>query len=356
MVNCERECVVYILVFIDIIVDIESDKKKIVFKKNKFPKWNVEWPNYETMESYYKTKSIFKVIGKWKWHLLVIVVVACVLSVLFSSPWFIKPKYKSSATVYPANIIAFSEESETEQMLELINSTDIKFRIIESFELFNHYGVSKDDVNYKAKILKFYNGNVNFQKTPNDAIVISVVDEDPQIAADIADSIICYYNDMVLEMHMIKSEEIVEIYSNEYQKKLVEIDSLADKLKSYRTEYGLLDLSVQVEKYTEAIYMGKSLVEARTVLDNWKEYGADYQKVDSLYFYAISDMHYNKNIYENALRDVEKVQTYAHVFSKPFPADKKIYPVRWLIVLFSVLGAFLAGVIIVSIIEGNKKL
>lgn len=307
------------------------------------------------MESYYKTKSIFRLVAKWKWHLLILVVVAGALAVLFSSSWFIKPKYKSTATVYPANIVVLSDESESEQMIELIQSTDIKFRVIETFELFDHYEVSKDDPNYVDKILKFYDGNISFQKTPNEAIVISVVDEDPQIASDIADSIICYYNDMVLEMNKEKSAEVVKIYYDSYQKKLVEIDSLAVLLKSYRTEYGLLDLSAQVEKYTEAIYMGKSLDEARTVLGNWKEYGADYQKTDSLYYYAISDMHTAKRVYESALRDVNKKQTYAHVVSKPFPADKKSYPVRWLIVLFSVLGAFLAGVILISIIEGNKK-
>jgi uncharacterized protein involved in exopolysaccharide biosynthesis len=307
------------------------------------------------MENYYKTKSIFKLILKWKWHLIIFVIIAAGLAVLFSSSLFIKPKFKSTATVYPANITVLSEESETEQMLELIESTDIKFRVIESFKLYDHYGVSKDDSNYKDKILKYFEGNVSFQKTPNEAIVISVVDEDPQIASDMADSIISFYSDMVLSLNKVKSKEIVTIYYKEYTKKLEEIDSLSKQLKTFRTEYGLLDLSAQVEKYTEAIYLGKSLDEARTVLGNWEEYGSDYQMTDSLYYYAISDMHTAKTVYESAMRDVEKIQTYAHVISKPFPADKKSYPIRWIIVLFSVLGAFLAGVIVISIIEGNKK-
>ncbi len=307
------------------------------------------------MENYFNTKSIFKLILKWKWHLLVIVIVAFALSAVFSSSLFIKPKYKSTATLLPANIVVLSDESEAEQMLELIQSTDIKFQVIDAFDLPKHYDVNKEDPNYINKLLKLYDGNISFQKTPNDAIVISVVDEDPKIASNIADSIICFYNQLVLKMNALKSKEVVTIYYKTYLKKQREVDSLASILKEYSTKHGLLDLSTQVEKYTEAIYMGKTLNEARTVLDNWKEYGADYQKVDSLYFYAISDMHYNKNIYENALRDAEKVQTYAHVVSKPFPADKKTYPVRWLIVLFSVLGSFLAGVIIISIIEGNKK-
>ena len=114
-------------------------------------------------------------------------------------------------------------------------------------------------------------------------------------------------------------------------------------------------MEAQVKKYTEAIYMGKSLDEARMVLGNWKEFGANYQKNDSLFYYAISDFHIIKTIYENSMRDAGKVQTYAHIISKPFPADKKTYPIRWLIVLFSMIGSFLAGTIIISIVEGSKK-
>ncbi|MDD4150308.1 MAG: hypothetical protein PHE33_09785 [Bacteroidales bacterium] len=307
------------------------------------------------MENYYKTKSMFKLVAKWKWHLLVTMIVAVIFATLFSSSWFIKPKFKSTAVVYPANLAVLSEESETEQMLEMMQSTDIKFQIIECFDLDEHYKITKDDPSFKAKMLKTFDANVNFQKTPNEAIVIAVVDIDPQKASDMADSIISFYNKMVLNLNIEKSLEILKIYKKEYNKKSLEADSLAIILKSYKTEYGLLNLSAQVEKYTEAIYMGKSLVEARTVLDNWAEHGTEFQKTDSLYYYAMLDMRKSKNIYESAWRDSEKEQTYTHVVSKPFPADKKTYPVRWLILLFSVVGAFLAGVIVISFVEGNKK-
>lgn len=307
------------------------------------------------MESYFKTKSIFKLIFKWKWHLLILMTVAGALGALFSSSWFIEPKFKSSAVVYPANITPVSDESESEQMLEILQSDEIKFKVIEAFNLYEHYGVSKDEKNNVWKIMKYYNGNVNITKTPNEAIIITAVDKDPQIASDIVDSIIYFYDKKVLKLNTDKSEEIVKIYQKEYLKKLDEIDSLGNILKTYRTEYGMLDMSAQVKKYTEAIYMGKSLEEAREVLGNWQEFGSEYHKNDSLFYYALSDMHTSKLVYEEAIRDANKIQTYTHVVSKPYPSDKKSYPVRWLIVLFSVLGAFLAGTIIISLIEGYKS-
>jgi uncharacterized protein involved in exopolysaccharide biosynthesis len=248
-------------------------KKKSLFElKTELEKIKSEFelPKYDVMESYFKTKSIFALIMKWKWHLLVLAVVAGAMGALFSSSWFIKPKYKSSAVVYPANIVPLSEESESEQMLELIQSDDIKFMVVDAFDLYEHYGISKDDPNHVWKILKYYNGNVNIQKTPNEAIVITVTDIDPQVASDMADSIISFYDKLVLNLNTKKSKEIVSIYKKQLDIKFKEIDSLGNLLKTYRTEYGMLDMTAQVEKYNEAIYSGRSLDEARTVLCNWQ--------------------------------------------------------------------------------------
>lgn len=340
-----------------ILFDKYIKKKNLTALKNEVNIFISEFeiPKYEVMESYFKTQSIFKLIMKWKWHILVLVIVSGALGTLFSSSWFIKPKYQSSAVVYPANIGTMSEESESEQMLEILKSDDIKFKVINAFDLYKHYDLSEDSPNHVWKILKYYDGSVNIQKTPNEAIVISVIDTDPQIASDIVDSIIAYYDLLVLKLNVEKSREIAIIYKREYERRIKEVDSLGNVLKAYRTQYGMLDMTAQVEKYTEAIYSGRSLDEARTVLGNWQEFGAEYHKNDSLFYYALSDMHKSKFAYENAARDSKKVQTYSHVISKPFPADKKSSPLRWVIVLFSVLGAFLAGTVIVSLIEGSKK-
>ncbi|MCK9255263.1 MAG: hypothetical protein M0Q45_05600 [Bacteroidales bacterium] len=307
------------------------------------------------MENYFKTKNIFSLIIKWKWYLLSFMVIIAISSIIFSSPWFIKPKYKSNAIIYPANITPVSDESESEQMLEILKSDDIKFLIIDAFDLYKHYKVEKGLTNSIWKILKYYDANINIQKTPNEAIVISASDIDPQIASNIVDSIIRFYDKLVLDLNILKSTEIVDIYEKEMNIKLKEVDSLGEVLKTFSTTYDLLDMNAQVKKYTEAITMGRSLDESRKVLDNWKEYGAEYRKVDSLYYYALLDYRSNKSVYENALRDANKFQTYSHVISKPFPADRKSYPIRWVIILLSTIGAFFAGVVTISLIEGFKK-
>ncbi|MFO8067925.1 MAG: hypothetical protein R6U11_10125 [Bacteroidales bacterium] len=306
------------------------------------------------MESYFKNKNLFNLITRWKYHLIIIMVVAGALSVLFSSSYFIKPKYESKAVLYPFNIISLSEESETEQMLEMLQSSDIRFKLYETFALAKHYDISPDDPEYMANLNNRFDKNISFSKTPNEAIEIEFMDTDPQLASDVVDSIIAFYNQKQLQLNKVKSKEQVRIYNRRVNQKMNEIDSLNRVLKKYRKENDLLHYNIQVEQYTEAITNGRSLNQARENLGNWKEFGGEYLKTDSLLWNAMEDHHDLKVKLETNIMDTSKEITYAHVVAEPFPADKKAYPVRWVIVLFSVLGAFIAGLVILILIDKAK--
>lgn len=297
------------------------------------------------MESYFKTKSIFNLIAKWKWHLLIITVVAAILGYVFSCPYFIHPKFKSSATLYPANIICHSDESESEQMLQILESDDIKFQIIEKFDLYSHYKIDTNATSSLAKMMSYYKDNVIIEKTPNDAIMITVCDEDPQVAADMVNSIIEDYDNLVLKINAEKSREIFEIYSKAATVKEHIIDSLSDILKKYGTEYGMIDVKSQT----------RSLNESSPVIKNWQEYRADFTRTDTLLKSTIKRYSNDLNICEDACRDINKKQTYSHIISKPYVADKKFYPIRWIISLFCGIGGCLIGIIAIAIIEGCRK-
>ncbi|MBO4614805.1 MAG: hypothetical protein J5709_06785 [Bacteroidales bacterium] len=305
------------------------------------------------MESYFKTKSIFGLIARWKWHLLIITVVSAVLGLVFSGPYFIHPKYKSSATLYPANIVCLSDESESEQMLEIMGSDDIKFQVIEKYGLYSHYDIDSTETTSLAKIMSQYDSNVIIEKTPNEAIMITVCDENPQMAADMVNSIIEFYDAHVLKLNAVKSEEVLEIYISAAKEKEHIIDSLSEVLKKYGTEYGLIDQKSQTKAYSEAAAQGRSGNDA--ILKNWQTYGAEYAKTDSLLTNTIQRYNKDLKICEDARRDINKVQSYSHVVSKPYVADKKFYPVRWIITLLAGLGGCLIGIIAIAIIEGCRK-
>ena len=87
------------------------------------------------MDNNFNNLSLVQLVLKWKWHILIITLVAALCGAIFSSSLFITPLYKSEAVAYPANISPYSDESETEQMLQIINSQSIMDSIIEKYDL-----------------------------------------------------------------------------------------------------------------------------------------------------------------------------------------------------------------------------
>ena len=91
------------------------------------------------MENYFSNIHMMNIFFKWKWHLLAIAVIAALLAAIFSGAVFIKPRYKSYALIYPSNIAPYSDESESEQMLQWMLSEDIRDSVMKKFDLPKHY-------------------------------------------------------------------------------------------------------------------------------------------------------------------------------------------------------------------------
>jgi uncharacterized protein involved in exopolysaccharide biosynthesis len=60
--------------------------------------------------------------------------------------------------------------------------------------------------------------------------------------------------------------------------------------------------------------------------------------------------------YYRSIMDYNRNFTYVNVLNKPFPADKKSYPVRWVIVVLSALGTAILAIFIIGFIERRKMI
>lgn len=47
--------------------------------------------------------------------------------------------------------------------------------------------------------------------------------------------------------------------------------------------------------------------------------------------------------------------SYTQIIESPFPSDKKSYPVRWIIVLLTLFAAEVMALLIILVIEDNKR-
>jgi len=307
------------------------------------------------MENFFNNERIFKTLWKWRAHILIAVAIAIVLSVIISSPLFIKPKYKSSGKLYPVNFQVYSEESESEQLLENIRSVDIKFRLIDAFQLDKVYKVNRQDPLYKTYILDKFNKNISFKKTEFESVEIKVLDENPQRASDMVDSLILYFNQMLQKQHAVKYLEVAEIAAHDLEMKNKEIDSLTTIMNELRSQFGLLDYDTQVEGATtglmEAAAKNGNTKPAKELIENLKVKGGEFQRMQNqlLEFQRVADS--LKIQHDWGLSHGTKKISYGIVVENPFPADKKSYPVRWLIVFLSAVATLFAGMVTVLLID-----
>ena len=312
---------------------------------------------------FFNSTDLLKLIFKWKKHLILVGIVSLLGSILFSSPLFIKPKYKSFALIYPSNLIAYSTESATEQMLQITQSYDIRNQVINKFNLYAHYDIDTNKVkSYQSLIYKLYDENITIKKTEYESMEITAFDTDPKIASNIVDSIIHYFNVKARNLQVEKSLEVMIITEEQYKKKKLEMDSMDNLIKDYSMKYGLLDYKSQSKEVTRAYMRGltsnnnKVINESKQIMQNLTEKGSEYNALQEHLWRIRGTYNDLKSAYDVAYRDVYKKLTYANVVTKPFPSDKKSYPVRWIIVLASVGSSLLLAFMVLLIFNTKKNI
>ncbi|MFH0761976.1 MAG: hypothetical protein V2A67_10790 [Bacteroidota bacterium] len=311
------------------------------------------------MNSYLNNKTLLELGLKWKYHLGIIAVIAAVIAVIFSAPTFLKPKYRSFAVVYPVNLGEYSEESYTEQMLEILNSGDIRDQLIQAFKLDQHYRISPVYKYYKTALLGKYADNVSFRKTENEAVRIEVLDTDPRYACAMVDSLRSFYDSKVKELHNIKYAEEFGIRERELRRYQAKVDSIEHKLSILGSEYGVMELNGQSEglsnAYFQSVASGKNNPDMEKYYWNIAELAPEYKKL-IMSLETFMKMEGEAQLkYNDAYRELNKDITYSVVVTPPFIADKKAWPKRSVIVLMSVLFTLIMAMVVIGVIENRNN-
>ncbi len=306
--------------------------------------------------------NILQLLNRWRVHFLVIGFLAMGVSLIFSGPTFIESKYKSFAILYPSNIIPYAGESPTEQMIQVLQSDDIRRDMFRIFSLMKHYDIDSTKDKYSlSHLIEVYNDNISFSRNEFQSVEVSVLDKNPFIASAMVDTIIDLMNKKAKSLQREKSEELVKIIKGQLDRKKTEMDSMEALVKNIRTKYGIISYDLQSKELTKEYYEmlskttnSQALTEARQMIKNLEEYGGDFVSINEHLWRVRGSYNDIKNQYENAIKDVEKILTYSNIITKPYPADKKTYPVRWLIVVISTLSSLLVAYFIIGYMDRAK--
>jgi capsular polysaccharide biosynthesis protein len=315
--------------------------------------------NFEIIE-------VLAFLFKWKKQLFLICTLAAVLSYLASGPWFIKPKFQSSATFYPGTVnsissalffksrekardpLMFGEVEETEQFMQLLESGDLKARIIQKFDLINHYRIGADNPNKNYLVDLQYNKNIKVKRTDFNSIEVSVLDENPQKSADIANAVMMMADTIKTEIKRRVANQAHDIIATEYANKLAFVDSLKTVMKDMGSK-GVYALPEQSIRLSEA--SGGPSSNQRKALG---EYSGEYTLTYQMLRYEAENLSELRMRLEQSKVDARGELSNIFIVGYAYPPDQKATPVRSVIVLLSVFSAFIMGCIAIVMLEKYK--
>ncbi len=308
-----------------------------------------------------KNFDLLNIILKWKVTLAIVIGSSILLASIFSSSFFIKPKYKSSAIIYPSNLMPYSQESPTEQMLQLFQSDSVFNHLTDFFKLIQHYGLDPSSLTVRNELLGVYNENVSIKKTEYEAVKIEVLDHDPQVACDMINEMVHAFNAYTLKLNKSKSKELVTIFGDQLRRKQMEIDSINTALKELAVKFGLIDYTAQSRELSKEYYKtvasgnAKKIDELTGSLRNLEERGGKFHELEQHLEHSTAEYGTLLVQYNTVITDSQKNLTYTNMVTKPFPSDKKAYPIRWLIVTIAACASILFSLIVIMILEGRRN-
>jgi hypothetical protein len=359
--------------------------------------------------AYLESSSLLFLIVRWRKPLIIILIAAASGSYIFSGPFFIKPKYRSSVIFFPSatnsvskalleesssekqDILAFGEEEQAEQMLQILNSDEIRETITGKYNLLEHYEIDKNEKYPITRLHEEFKDNISFSRTEFLSVRIDVLDIDPQVAANIANDIAALLDSMKTKIQRSRAEEALSIVRKAYEAKLVLMKTKEDSLQRI-CELGVMDFGTQTEILNKEYALASSVYsnekaslsfiekikdENDTAIINTKAriLGADARlkniqsQLALLAKYGGASVSLNeeltldreeltkiRNQFDKLSVDAVQNLTPKFIVNKAVKAEKKIYPVRWLIVLVTVTLTFILSLVILLTAEKVREL
>lgn len=309
---------------------------------------------------------LFRLVWKHKRSLIILAMVTFVLSAIASL--FMTEYYKSTALIFPArtnsltvnesavkrgNISDFGEEEEAEQLLQIINSDELQELVIAKNNLYTHYEIDTAERYARSKIRQKYGSNVNVKRTRYNSIDISVTDTDPLMAAQIANSISDFTDTVKNMMIRNRANTSMQMMLKEEMRLEESLKEVFEKLDSFHALGVVSDIERAglYEAYGQALRggSGRSTNDLKRQLDVNKDHGDEYDGLRKQRDILTDQLMRHRAGKNQLIADSSIDIPQKFVVDVAKPADKKSYPVRWLIVIGSVFSVTLLAIILLII-------
>ena len=284
----------------------------------------------------------------------------------------IEEKFESTVTLYPSKtssvsfgeinnedqtVSKFGEEEEAEQMLQILESAKIRKEIITKFDLLNHYEIDTTGKYIFTELNETYADNISFTRNKNGAVLITVLDKSPDTAALIANEIADLFDRTKNAMIHARAITDFNIKKEKLKKLESEMQSLRDTM-SVLSSLGVVTADAY-QGLTDAMLKAgdlKTKNEYKQKLAMTEKFGSLLKAFQIETEFLSERIATLKSSYEQAETDANSFPSHKFTVEEASPAEKKSYPVRWLIVVITSLSSVLFTCIVLLFNEKIKEL
>lgn len=308
----------------------------------------------------------------WKKKLPIAVITLAGVIIALIVTLLITPQFRSTAIVFPAatstvsfseqrnakaSSMDFGEEEQAEQLIQILQSSRIRNRVIDRFQLMKHYEIEQDDPNKFHKLGKTYDNHISYKRTRYGSIEIEVLDEDAQLAAEIANKIVDLIDTVKNEMVQERTLPAFEISKRKRAMLDEEINSILKEMDSL-SKMGVVSIEGRANLFSA--YNESKNAEDRAFfkdqIDVNQKFGARFDALEHLRDERIVKLTKFEDAYEQSESDANTLFNHKFVVEPAVVADKKFKPKRLIIVLMATIGAFVFAIFLLLLRERLAEL
>jgi uncharacterized protein involved in exopolysaccharide biosynthesis len=322
--------------------------------------------------------SLAKKLFKARKHITASVVIAMFLGLLYS--FIVKPTYSSAAYVYPSSLAVYGQESQTEQLLQFLESKEIQLYLITNLNLAKHYHIDTTAENYIQKLQDIIDSKIKISKTKYESIEIKVSDYNADTAKLVVTKIVDGVNWLIEKEHKEKYGEIVKNSFIYLERKKQQVDSTQNLLNELNKKYEYLNIGIQLKDVVKNQYKmqsggannslsdymnmseqlkgiehenkGKSLSELFTSINN---YSLQYGKLTTYFDDQVRGWTQANDDYQKNLFEYNRKINFVAMASVPLKPLAPSWPKKWIIILVSGLSVFILSCIYFIYIDSFKQ-
>jgi len=286
------------------------------------------------------------VLRYWK-VLMITGILAFIISAIISLT--ITPLYRSNVTLFPASnisesaavifnsnasILSFGDEEATERVLQILQSDDIREYLVQKYELFDHYGIEPEERYSYTLLHGKMDKYISFRKTQFMSVDISVLDNDPEVAARMANDIAAFVDTIFNKLLQNAGVKYFEIISSQYNSQMDLVIAYEDSLLKLGNDHGIIN------------------VEEEFRAGNIARFGPEFLRFSESHGQAVENLGIIQQKQTEAKLAARQDFPYTFVINEARVQEKKAFPRRSVITIISTALTLLFVIIVLIILDG----